>query len=56
MKPLKKGYFKHAMKHFREENENPKIAFLYISDDMEWGKNQFQGKKKYKNVFFVGIV
>ena len=55
MKPLKKSYFKDAMEHFREECTTKAIAFLYISDDMEWGRTQLKNvKKKYKDLFFIG--
>ena len=37
------------MEYFNEEYEN--VVFLYVSDDMEWGKPKL-GKKK--NIFFVG--
>lgn len=53
--PLKKSYFKHAMEHFREECDTEKIAFLYVSDDMEWGKTNLKSvQKKYQDLFFVG--
>ena len=54
-KPLKKSYFKHAMEHFRDECETEKIAFLYVSDDMEWGKQELaKVQKKHQDIFFVG--
>ena len=54
-KPLKKSYFKEGMNYFREECETEKIAFLYVSDDMEWGKNELQKlQKKHKDIFFEG--
>ena len=54
-KPLKKSYFKAAMDHFREECDTEKIAFLYVSDDMEWGRQELKGiQKKHKDLFFVG--
>ena len=49
-KPLKKSYFYDAMEHFREEYDN-QVAFLYISDDMAWGKKNI--KNKHKDLFFV---
>ena len=48
-KPLKKSYFIDAMEHFREEYDN-QVAFLYISDDMAWGRKQL---KNIKDIFFV---
>ena len=53
MKPLKKSYFKDAMEYFKEEHEN--VAFLWVSDDMNWAKTNFGGKKRYEDVYFVGI-
>ena len=54
-KPLKKSYFKHAMEHFRDECETEKIAFLYVSDDMEWGKQELaKVQKKHQDIFFDG--
>ena len=53
MKPLKKSYFRDGMSYYREENEKEKIAFLYVSDDMDWGKSNLKSKK-HKDVFFVG--
>jgi len=49
--PYTKKYFRIAMDYFREENEPKKVAFLYVSDDMEWGKKNL---KKCKDLFFVG--
>lgn len=55
-KPLKKSYFKNAMEYFRDDKETEFIAFLYVSDDMQWGlENLAKVKKKYKDLFFVGI-
>jgi hypothetical protein len=48
--PLDKSYFYDAMEYFREEYEN--VAFLYVSDDMKWGKSNIKNKKK--DLFFVG--
>ena len=36
---------------FREDYEN--IAFLFISDDMEWGRKNI--KDKHNDLFFVGV-
>ena len=55
-KPLKKTYFREAMNHFREECDTEKIAFLFVSDDMEWGKTELQKlQKKHKDIFFEGM-
>ena len=37
------------MDYFREEFDN--VVFLWISDDMDWGRKHF---KKYDDIFFVG--
>ena len=50
-KPLKKSYFYDAMEHFREEFDSEPVAFLYISDDMAWGRKNI--KDKHKDLFFV---
>ena len=43
------------MNHFREEKETEKIAFLYVSDDMDWALRELtKVQKKYKDLFFVG--
>ena len=49
LKPFKKSYFSDGMDYFNEEfGEN--VVFLWVSDDMEWGKKKF-GKRK--DVFFT---
>lgn len=47
--PYKKRYFVDAMNYFREEHLNP--IFLYVSDDMEWGKKHLKG---FDDLYFVG--
>ncbi len=49
MKKLYKNYFFDAVDYFTEEFEN--VVFVYISDDMEWGRKKM---RKVPNVFFVG--
>ena len=49
LKPFKKSYFKDAMEYFKEEFDN--VVFLWISDDMEWGRKNF---KTRKDIFFMG--
>lgn len=49
-KPFKKSYFYDAMEFFREDYAP--TAFLYVSDDPEWGKKKL--KNKHKDLFFVG--
>jgi len=48
--PYTKKYFKRAMEYFREEYAPKKAAFLYVSDDMTWGRKNL----KAKDLFFVG--
>ena len=50
--PYTKKYFYGAMDYFREEHEN--VIFLYVSDDMEWGKKNL--KNKEKDLFFIGTI
>ena len=49
LKPFKKSYFRDAMDYFREEFKN--VAFLWVSDDMEWGEANFGNAK---DIFFAG--
>ena len=51
-KPPKKSFFYAAMEHFREEYDP--VAFLYVSDDPDWGKKNL--KNKHKDLFFVGKI
>ena len=52
-KALGKKYFREAMAEFREDHDN--VAFMYVSDDMEWGvKNLAKESRKHGDVFFVG--
>ena len=30
------------------------LAFIYVSDDIKWGKDKIASKKGSKNLFFVG--
>lgn len=39
-KPLKKAYFYDAMEEMRESYNN--VAFLYASDDMDWGRSNIK--------------
>ena len=54
VKPLKDDYFFDAMDYYREEFEN--VAFIYVSDDMEYGKKHFRRFKgrELKDIFFAG--
>lgn len=49
LKPFKKTFFKDAMDYFRAEFQN--VVFLWISDDMNWGRKNF---KNYTDTFFIG--
>ena len=49
-KPLKKGYFYDAMDEMRGSYDN--VAFLYVSDDMAWGRKNI--KDKENDLYFVG--
>jgi hypothetical protein len=35
------------------EDEDTALAFLYVSDDMEWGRKNIKSKG-HKDIFFVG--
>eukprot|EP00095_Tigriopus_kingsejongensis_P010181 maker-scaffold105_size367834-snap-gene-1.19 protein:Tk10181 transcript:maker-scaffold105_size367834-snap-gene-1.19-mRNA-1 annotation:"galactoside 2-alpha-l-fucosyltransferase 2" len=48
--PYNKKFFKHAMEYFREEYD--RVIFFFVSDDMEWGKQNI--KNKHKDIYFVG--
>ncbi len=36
------------------EDEDTALAFLYVSDDMEWGRKNIKSKG-HKDIFFVGM-
>ena len=44
MKPFKKSYFSDGMDYYNEEFGDD-VVFLWISDDMEWGKKKFKNRK-----------
>ena len=48
-KPLGPEYFKEKMNEFRADYNN--IAFLFVSDDMEWGRENLDEEE---NIFFAG--
>ena len=54
--PYTKRYFRSAADYFRSEAEDQgKVAaFLYVSDDMQWGRDNLGKKKKNGDFFFVG--
>ena len=45
-KPLKPVYFIEAMHLFREKFKKKSPVFVFVSDDMEWGKSKFQHRVK----------
>eukprot|EP00095_Tigriopus_kingsejongensis_P010494 maker-scaffold436_size171858-snap-gene-0.29 protein:Tk10494 transcript:maker-scaffold436_size171858-snap-gene-0.29-mRNA-1 annotation:"galactoside 2-alpha-l-fucosyltransferase 2" len=47
--PLDQDYFYDAMDYFREEYDN--VAFLLVSDDMEWSRENIEDKEG--DLFFV---
>ena len=46
-----RGYFRGAMDYFREEFDN--VIFLYVSDDMEWGRRNLRALGE-GDLFFAG--
>lgn len=52
--PFDKSYFRAAMEYFREEldDDDSKTAFLYVSDDMDWGRKNV--RNRHKDLFFAG--
>jgi len=42
MRQLRKSFFFDAIDYFRDEYEN--VAFLFVSDDMAWGKKKLSSK------------
>ena len=46
-----RGYFRDAMDYFREEFDN--VLFLYVSDDMEWGRRNLRSLGR-GDLFFAG--
>jgi len=51
-KPFKKSYFYDGMEEMRE-SYGDNIAFLYVSDDMKWGRANI--KDKENDLYFVGM-
>ena len=48
---LYEDYFEDAMEYFREEYWDTTVVFVYVSDDMKWGRKNL---KDSKNLFFLG--
>ena len=44
LKPFKKSYFSDGMDYYNEEFGDD-VVFLWISDDMDWGKKKFGYRK-----------
>ena len=53
LKKLYKEYFEDAMDYFMEEY-GPNVAFIYVSDDMKWGRRKLSRLPHSKNLFFLG--
>ena len=54
--PLQSSYFLDAIDLFWQKFPSKKynLAFIYVSDDLEWGRANIGAKKGGKNVFFIG--
>ena len=51
---LYEDYFEDAMEYFMEEY-GPNVAFVYVSDDMKWGRRKLSKVPHSKNLFFIGF-
>lgn len=51
--PLKAGYFLMAMDIFREHFGEGKVVFVFISDDIEWGKAALAPRNRAGDLFFA---
>ena len=49
---LYEDYFEDAMEYFRDEYWDTTVVFVYVSDDMKWGRRNL---KDSKNLFFLGL-
>ena len=49
-------FFSDAMAMFKKKFPSKKynLAFIYVSDDPDWGKERIATKKGSKNLYFVG--
>ena len=54
--PLESSYFLDAIDLFCQKFPSKKynLAFIYVSDDLEWGRINIGAKQGGKNVFFIG--
>ena len=46
-------YYQDAMEHFSDEFGEDTTAFIFVSDDMDWAKND-ETMQAEKNLFFEG--
>ncbi|XP_059088423.1 uncharacterized protein LOC131884607 isoform X1 [Tigriopus californicus] len=51
-KTLKPSYYLHAMEMYREHFKN--VIFIYISDDLQWGKTHLRPRTKAGDLYFGG--
>ena len=49
---LDPGYFLNAMESFREKYK--RVVFVYVSDDMDWGKQKIKKRLKTKDFYLAG--
>ena len=52
--PLEAGYFIEAMEMFREKY--PRSVFVYVSDDIPWGKEKLKKRIKSKDFYIAGYL
>lgn len=50
--PLEAGYFIEAMEMFR--NKYPRTVFVYVSDDISWGREKIKKRVKTKDFYIAG--
>ena len=50
---LYEDYFEDSMEYFMEEY-GPDVAFIYVSDDMKWGRRKLKDVPHAKRLFFLG--
>ena len=56
LRPLAPSYYLDAMEIFKQKFPKKKynLAFVYVSDEMEWGRQTIGSKKGGKGIFFIG--
>ena len=52
LKTLKPGYFIEAMDMYREKFK--RVVFIYVSDDMNWGKEKLKNRIKTNDFYLTG--